>query len=274
MTIKEPLLGHMNQGSIFSCARADRYPNCIVHGVVLTARCDLEQDKYNVLNYAPVVSLHDWLKVDGYEIALSRISAELNGQIERALKSVDLPPSILSSQTLTSILDTYIRSPEASKQLKKADKKFVELNEQTQHLARWKEGYSQNNLDLFERCEPIVKSLVRELANHRLTGYYFLPRLEADGNETGFVALLREVNHLPRRLARLIAGGLDAENEGLSHWLNLVDFTHSDFAMPVGEITSPNVEHLLQTFSHLFGRIGLPDPERAKVDAFCAIRPQ
>jgi hypothetical protein len=118
---------------------------------------------------------------------------------------------------------------------------------------------------------------VRELANHKLAGYYFLPKLETDGNETGFVALLREVNHLPRKLARLIAGGLDATSEGLSdqsHWLALVDFTHSDFAMPVGEITSPQVEHLLQTFSHLFGRIGLPDPERAKVDAFCAIRPQ
>ncbi|MBR0999622.1 hypothetical protein, partial [Bradyrhizobium liaoningense] len=114
-------------------------------------------------------------------------------------------------------------------------------------------------------------------SNHKLAGYYFLPKLETDGNETGFVALLREANHLPRKLARLIAGGLDATSEGLSdqsHWLALVDFTHSDFAMPVGEITSPQVEHLLQTFSHLFGRIGLPDPERAKVDAFCAIRPQ
>jgi hypothetical protein len=248
-----------------------------VHGVVLTARCDLEQDKYNVLNYAPVVSLCDWLKVDGYEIALSRISADLDARIEAALNSVDLPISILSSQTLTSILDAYIRSPDATKQLKKAEKKFVELNERVRQLARWREGFASNNLDLFERCEPILKTLVRELANHKLAGYYFLPKLETDGNEIGFVTLLREVHHLPRKLARLIAEGLDAASEGFSdhsHWSTLVDFTHSDFSMPVGEITSPQVEHLLQTFSHLFGRIGLPDPERAKVDAFCAIRPQ
>lgn len=50
MVVKEPLLGQLNQGSIFSCGQAERYPGCSVGGVVLTARCDLAQDKFNVLN--------------------------------------------------------------------------------------------------------------------------------------------------------------------------------------------------------------------------------
>lgn len=95
MTIKEPLLGQLNQGSIFSNAKAQRYPKCKVAGVVLTARCDLEQDKYNVLNYAPVVTLTDWLRVDGYELIISRIAADLDTRIASALKTVDLPLSIL-----------------------------------------------------------------------------------------------------------------------------------------------------------------------------------
>jgi len=56
--------------------------------------------------------------------------------------------------------------------------------------------------------------------------------------------------------------------------LTYIDFTLTDFAMPIGEIVSPYVEHLLQTFSHLFGRIGLPDPDRAKVDELSGIRPE
>jgi hypothetical protein len=61
-----------------------------------------------------------------------------------------------------------------------------------------------------------------------------------------------------------------AEN---SEWHVHLSFTHSDFAMPIGELTSPQVEHLLQTFSFLFGRIGLPDPGKESVAALCGIRP-
>ncbi|WP_370155337.1 hypothetical protein [Bradyrhizobium ottawaense] len=230
-----------------------------------------------MLNYAPAVPLRDWLKVDGYELVLSRASADSASRIASALKTIDLPLSILSSQTPASILETYIRADDADKKLKRAETKFVELDQRVQQLARWKQGYSADNRDLFEHCETIVQNLVKELIHHRLAGYYFLPRLEADSEDTGFVILLREVSHLPRDLARLIATGLDATNALLptrSHWLAYIDFTLSDFAMPVGELTSPQVEHLLQTFSHLFGRIGLPDPDNAKVEALCAVRPQ
>ena len=275
--LKYPRLGQLNQGSIFSCARADRYPGCVVSGVVLTARCDLEQEKYNVLNYAPVVSLKDWLKVDGYELVLSRIAADLGSRTESALRTINLPMSILNSQTPASILESYIRAPNVDKKVKKADEKFVELDRRAQQLVRWKEGYSVSNTDMFDQCDALARNVVRELIHHKLSGYYFLPKVEHGSEETGFVALLREVNHLPRQLALLIAGGFDATSHEFSQhpeWLTYIDFTLTDFAMPIGEIVSPYVEHLLQTFSHLFGRIGLPDPDRAKVDELSGIRPE
>ncbi|MFK4583564.1 DEAD/DEAH box helicase [Bradyrhizobium ottawaense] len=195
MTIKEPLLGQLNQGSIFSCAKAERYPDCPIYGLVLTARCDLEQDKYNVLNYAPAVPLRDWLKVDGYELVLSRASADSASRIASALKTIDLPLSILSSQTPASILETYIRADDADKKLKRAETKFVELDQRVQQLARWKQGYSADNRDLFEHCETIVQNLVKELIHHRLAGYYFLPRLEADSEDKGFVFTIFRFYH-------------------------------------------------------------------------------
>src|SRR5690349_14401574 len=118
MVVKEPLLGQLNQGSIFSCARAERYYGCSVVGVVLTARCDLAQDKFHVLNYAPAVTLADWLQNDGYDLIASRAAADNTARIESALKTIDLPPSILNSQTPASILDTYVRAPNAIKKVK------------------------------------------------------------------------------------------------------------------------------------------------------------
>jgi hypothetical protein len=227
MTIKEPLLGQLNQGSIFCCAKAEQYPNCEVSGVVLTARCDLEQDKYNVLNYAPVVRLSDWLAVDGHDIIVSRVASDFDSRVESALKTIDLPKSIFNSQTLLSILETLIRAPDASQKLKKAEAKFVELEERRRSIARWQSGYSTSNADLYDHCDAFVRTAVKELIHHKMIGYYYLPNLEVGSDETGFVVLLREVNHLPRRLSRLIANGVnatDGELQRIADWRAYIEF--------------------------------------------------
>jgi hypothetical protein len=247
-----------------------------VFGVVLTARCDLAQDKYNVLNYAPTVPLDEWLKVDGYELIIDKIAADLSSRIESALKVVGLPSSVLVSQTPKSILDNYIRAPDADAKIKKHDAKFVDLDARLQQLSACRAGFGPSSLQLFNDYDQIVRSTIKELVHQKLSGYYFLPAIEIDAPQTGFVVLLREVAHLPRRLSHLVAEGLEADHSELaenSEWHVHLSFTHSDFAMPIGELTSPQVEHLLQTFSFLFGRIGLPDPDKESVAALCGIRP-
>ena len=42
--------------------------------------------------------------------------------------------------------------------------------------------------------------------------------------------------------------------------------TVDDLAMPVVEVGSPTIEHILQSFSNLFGRIGVADPVDEVVD--------
>ena len=274
--LKQPLLGKLNQGSIYTCARAERYVACTVFGIVLTARCDLAQDKHNVLNYAPMVPLDEWLKIDGYEIIIEKIAADIASRMDSALKVIGLPQSVLISQTPKSILDNYIRAPEADSKLKKQDAKFVDLTERLQQLAECRAGFGPASLQLFADYDSIVGSTIKELVHQKLSGYYFLPAVEVDALQTGFVVLLREVAHLPRRLAQLVAEGLEAAHHELAEnteWGVHLSFANSDFAMPIGELMSPHVEHLLQTFSFLFGRIGLPDPEKESVIALCSIRP-
>ncbi len=105
-----------------------------------------------------------------------------------------------------------------------------------------------------------------ELAAQRLAGYYFLDRLEPDGDNNGFVALLREVQSIPRCAAVAVADGLDAslfadicKAEPLLG--GRLQISEDSLAMPVGILLSPNLEHLMQSFSLLFGRIGIADPE-------------
>ena len=59
--ISAPKLGFLTQGTLFTCAAAEDYGGCNVHGLVITARCDVAQNKAAVFNYLPVVSLDDWV---------------------------------------------------------------------------------------------------------------------------------------------------------------------------------------------------------------------
>ena len=109
-------------------------------------------------------------------------------------------------------------------------------------------------------------TLIRELVHQRLAGYYFLDRVEPDGNDSGYVVLLREIRLMPRQIARSITEGID-----YSLYTSLcaaeprcrtsLYVGSDDFSMPVGVIASPFLEHLMQAFAMLFGRIGLPDPD-------------
>jgi hypothetical protein len=88
------------------------------------------------------------------------------------------------------------------------------------------------------------------------------------------VALLREVHHIPARLARRIAEGMDALDykafcEGDPAASGKLDFSSTDFAMPTGVVRSPELEHLMQTFAFLFIRIGVHDPEPSYIDDIC-----
>jgi hypothetical protein len=57
--VEQAIVGKITQGTIFNCAAAFRYPGKQVFGLAITARCDVAQEKYHLLNYVPVISLRD-----------------------------------------------------------------------------------------------------------------------------------------------------------------------------------------------------------------------
>lgn len=52
--------------------------------------------------------------------------------------------------------------------------------------------------------------------------------------------------------------------------LNILE---NDIAMPISMLNSPNMEHLMQTFSNLFGRIGISNIPNDYVQELCRRQP-
>lgn len=256
MKLGDAKIGNLSQGTIFTCAKAERYSEQVVHGLVITARCDIAQDKFPVLNYVPVVTLDNWLMVDGFDIIRERAERESRGKLRGFLKTQGLAESILIAQSLHDIYDSLL--PTLKKKEPDQLKAIIAQIELSTINHRTKIS------EFFSEFDHIKCTLIEELIHHKVNGYYFLPNVYIDESKRGYVVLLREATFVPREVAPLIAHGVDLPTLKASETpniLNCLNFSIDDFAMPISQVPSPEIEHILQSFSMMFGRIGLADPD-------------
>ncbi len=265
--------GNLTQGSVITCAYAERYANCEVHGLVITARCDIAQNKYPVLNYLPIVTLKDWLERDGQDLLIEDARNDLAGQIRNILRQAGLSTSLLGCVELEAIAKAHFPIEEGTKSQRKAAASFSKLASDTKHLEELVSKESPQSMTLWLQKErpKKIEDLIRRLFRHQVNGHYFLERIsiESDSPE-GYVVLLREVASISRDVSDKIGSGLEKERyEELCKASDRNDFGLSipwdSIAMPIVEIGSPTIEHVLQTFSNLFSRIGITDPDENEI---------
>ena len=265
--LNNPIYGEITQGTVFCCAYSNRYSDCDVHGLTITARCDVAQSKFPVLNYLPVVKISDWLRRDGLDILVETETSDQSGRLKRLIRQAGISESLVTALPLREIAEGHFPLNEGSKAQRKTAKEFhelVDLDERFQSLLRDKGPDDQFDWFCAERPKKI-EEIIRRLSRHNVPGHYLLERLFLDDNDpSGYVCMLREVTTLPRIIAAELGRGLSqATYESLcaSGAPSPLSFLHNDLAMPVVEIGSPTIEHILQSFTNLFGRIGIADPK-------------
>ena len=264
--LRRPAYRQITQGTVFCCARAARYDACQVHGLVITARCDISQRKYPILNYLPVVSLPDWLRRDGLDILTDDELSNQNGTLKGLLRDACLSHSLVSSVPLTSIADVHFPVDEGSRKQIRLGKRFREHITLMDDFSALQNTTTSNERYLWfcENRPSLVENVIQRLSRHAVLGHYFFETLSPDTQHSvGYICLLREVSTLPKLIGEQLGSGLtesDCRHIGSEPSSTGLSFDEVDMAMPVVEVGSPTIEHLLQSFSTLFGRIGVPDP--------------
>jgi hypothetical protein len=263
-----PKNGPMTQGTIFTCAVAQDYAGCSVHGLILTARCDIAQDKVRVYNYLPMVELDDWLHRDGRVILAQRLESDATGTMRNVLQKSGFSPAILELEHPRRILETLF--PDGSD--KDLRQRFERACLRFEMAGRCINSAPTDRLCLVlgNEVPKLRDTLLSELVHNALNGFYFLRSIDPSGSDLGHVVLIREIQILPRELAHAIASGLEHnlyESMCQSHpsMQEKLAMAADDIAYPVGQVVSPHLEHILQTFAFLFSRIGLPDPDKSYI---------
>ncbi|MCB1357619.1 MAG: hypothetical protein KDK53_14365 [Maritimibacter sp.] len=267
--IRKPVLGEITQGTLFNCAVADRYQSKRVHGLAITARCDIANDKFPVLNYLPVVTLYDWMHCDGFEILYANALRSSSGSFEAVLKQAGVAVSVLAANPRQEVVSSFFDEDEATKAQKKLATKAHELADRLDRLEAVEMDDSSDRKWFLDAYKNEASDLVRNLIHNKVSSFYFLPSVTESNEGDGYVILLRESAFLPRQVAKEVANGVERPSSIGAELDKHLSFEFDDFAMPVGQLQSPNIEHVLQTFSYMFGRIGLEDYNVSFVEGVC-----
>lgn len=266
-----PRANEFTQGTVFSCAYAEDYPATPSYGLVITARCDAAQDKAPIFSYIPVVPMDDWMLCDGAIIAMDRIHADCLNTLRNYLKEAGLSESLLETKTVDEIYESHFKPKEVEKAWTTRCGKIrgtMDTYIRNQQLRAPDASKEERRLHLVANRTK-VDVVVKDLSGHRLTGFYLLRDMPMlSGAMQNCVALLREIHHIPTKLAREIIAGLAKET-----WVQRQDsalrcprfIASDDLATPVAKLKSPWIEHVMQNFTMLFARIGVNDNDFAEV---------
>lgn len=269
-----PKVDQFTQGTIFSCAHAERYKNLPIYGLVITARCDAAQKKVPIYSYIPVVSLIDWIFSDGCEIIVGRHILDHTNTLDNILNDLELSSSLMRTKTREEIIETSLKpllsQDKPDKRLQGKVQKFIATSEAIQKAEQALQNASREFIKPILKDTPkIFDQVLKELAGNRLMGYYFLRSMPTLNGEAGdYIALLREVHHIPNSAAMRITNGLSKNEweEDPIQGARCPIFTEvENYCAPVARLTSPWMEHLMQSWGLLFTRIGVEDIDVSSV---------
>lgn len=265
----------LTQGTIFSCAFAERYKNNPVYGLTITARCDAAQDKVPIYNFIPLVRIEDWILRDGGELVLGRATKACEGTKKSIIINAGLSESLLRTKTSQEIVDGHLE-PRASSE-KNFQGYLTKFNNADALTQKFNAALDSNDPTRMQEAlndthiKKHIDEIVRDLASHKLMGYYLLRHMpDIDGSTDGnYVALLREIHHIPRSTASLIRKGIcasDWDSHASGKDLHCPSFVNQhDYCMPTARLRSPWVEHLMQCWALLFSRIGIDENDTESV---------
>lgn len=212
--IRAPHPSEFTQGTIFTCAVAEHYDAATVLGLVITARCDVAQEKAEIINYVPVVSIESWMLRDGRQIVAKRAAAEALGGMRSALSEAGMAASILDTMPVREIADELDRG--FTKQEKAISTRFAKaaeaLDDAAAACAAWLSNH--DSFAYLECNERACKSLIKELLGSGIAEFHYLDRVEPGETSNGYVALLREVRFISAQMAKAVSVGLDKEAYG------------------------------------------------------------
>jgi hypothetical protein len=240
----------ITQGTIFSNAKSLHFDEN-VYGLIISARCDIENSHFHTYLYLPIIDLKDWF----YKILVPRVCKEelheIKNKIEKCFLQKNLSMNVLKYVNKELLLKEHF------------NKKELEIfNNYERKMELYNKLFDDttNRLEIMKQMErkerEIFTSQINILEKNNLAGYFYLENVdyyEQKSNRIGhYVIIQNEVQSLPHKIVNELGNGIDlVKNHEYKDY-----FGKDNYSLAISTITSPYIECIIQYYTSLF-RIGI-----------------
>lgn len=258
-------MSELDQGTIIVGVRSSKYPDVQCYGIIITASCDIENEKVGKLYYLIGVKVQRWFCSEfGFHLVYDSEKNKLYDRYSNKCQLLSLDADTLlqfSKEDVEKVLETQVKKNKDRSELKELYERYLlyikpDMNEAVRRLI------------IQQNSDPVVQ-FVKNVDLERTLHYFYLPEstyMSINSRmDTGLIVDLQEIDYISLSDAKkIITPGIDnliigqesaTERDRLKKkfWLNDPD----DFVDIEGKIVSPWREHLMQRFTHDFTRIGV-----------------
>lgn len=255
----------LDQGSVLLGLRSEKYPQIQCYGIVITASCDISNDKVAKLYYLIGVDAKRWFCTEYayrqvYDAKIKTLFKPIQGLCDKYSLDADEIRGFSAEDVRTVIEECITQKTDRNK--------FVKMYQQ--YAAFCRPGMDDEARKLaIQQDAKVALTFLKEVGREKVFHYFYLPKaayLESSGQmDAGLIVDLQEIGAISMQDAkRIISPGIDSlilagNNAGerarlrTQFWLE----SEEDFVGIEGKVISPWREHLMQRFSRDFARIGL-----------------
>ena len=255
----------LDQGSLIYSIRSKKYNNLHCFGIIITASCDIAQNKVSKIYYLTAVNVTDWLCIDEVFLGLfkSQINNKRNNFFDSATKN-GLNANLLESFTYEEavcVIESEVKNIKSRKQLLKQYDTFYKYCKNKYTL--------QDKKEIIHEDHVMVEEYIKKIGKGDINHFYFLPcskyKNDVEDNTSGLIVDFQEIEYMSiLDASNIVNPGIDnliitdystdeQERYRKNFWLD----EEKAFVKIEGKICSPWREHLMQRFSNCFARIGL-----------------
>lgn len=255
----------LDQGTVLLGLRSDKYPGIPCYGIVITASCDISNDKVAKLYLLTGVDAKRWFSTEYayhqvYDAKIENLFKPVEDMCRRFSLDADEIRKFTVEDVQAVIKDYLTRKTDLDK--------FERLHQQYAAYCRPGMDDKARRLAVQQDTKPALNFL-KEVGKEKIFHFFYLPKAAYLQNSSqmddGLIIDLQEITAISMRDAKRIVGeGIDnliliRENEGerarlrAQFWLE----GEEDFVAIEGKVISPWREHLMQRFVRDFARIGL-----------------
>lgn len=264
----------LTQGTIITGVRSDKYPDTRCNGIVISARCDLENCKISKIYYLIAIPSDDWLlSNEGFDVVLSQRRNELENTVQTRLTGSGLDWSSLKNFSVEDF-STVIHDGEVG--LKKGADRVLECFRTFKQYTSECLAQEEKKSILHDEMKSVSETLLK-IANGQMMHFIYVPEnayIKNGSIDKGLIIDLQELEYISIHDAERLANyEMDIQSKELSeeekqYYNNCFFLLDSpSYAMPEYDIDSPWIEHIMQRFSNAFIRIGVEGPQKKDVQA-------